>query len=146
MDELKAYLLPCNLEQLNDRINNLGVGIAQMGEQDTIRVHKEFLVATLGYMEELFGMRRDEENRRAASENPPLTLEQIRQMDGEPVWISEQKNGGQDLRGQWEQFAYEEPKYNLMAFWEFGSEVENTYDIADYGKTWLAYTRKPAGE
>lgn len=53
-----GMLLPCNLEQLNDRILNLDNGIARMGEQDTIRVHKAFLVDVLGYMEELLGLRR----------------------------------------------------------------------------------------
>lgn len=84
-------------------------------------------------------------NLRAVPENKPLSLEQIRQMDGEPVWISEQKNGGQDTREQWQQFAYEESEYGLMAFWEFGSEVENTYDTADYDKNWLAFAHKPEG-
>ena len=69
MEELKPCLLPCNLEQLNERVLNLGVGIAQMGEQDAIRVHKKFLVAILGYMEELLGMRREKENRHADPEN-----------------------------------------------------------------------------
>lgn len=86
------------------------------------------------------------ESLRPAPENKPLTLEQLRQMDEKPVWIVEVKNSKQDSRKQWQQFAYEEPKYNLMAFWEFGDEVENTYDVADYGKTWLAYARKPEQE
>jgi len=82
-------------------------------------------------------------NRRAQLDNQPLSLEQLRQMDENPVWISEQKSGGQDVREQWQQFAYEQSEYNLMAFWEFGNEVENTYDISDYSKTWLAYAYKP---
>ena len=61
-------LLPCNLEQLNERILNLGVGIAQMSEQDSIRVHKSFLVSVLGYMEELLAVR----NKIAAGEYKPV--------------------------------------------------------------------------
>lgn len=38
----------------------------------------------------------DEWYRRAQSDNPPLTLDELRQMDGEPVWIVE--NG----KGHWE--------------------------------------------
>lgn len=45
MEELKPCLLPCNLEQLNDSINTLALEIARMGEQDTIRVRKAFLIA-----------------------------------------------------------------------------------------------------
>lgn len=61
-------LLPCNFEQLNERILNLGIGIAQMGEQDTIRVHKSFLVSVLGYMEELLSIR----NKIASGEYAPV--------------------------------------------------------------------------
>ena len=80
MDELKPCLLPCNTQQLNDRINSLGLEIARMGENETLRVHKAFLIATLGYMEELLGMRYEEENHCAAPENKPLTLEQVKQL------------------------------------------------------------------
>ena len=75
MDELKPYPLLCNLEQLNDRINNLSAGLISMGEKDTIQVHKAFLETVLGYMEELLGMRREEENRRTQPENKPLSIE-----------------------------------------------------------------------
>lgn len=126
MDELKAYLLPCNLEQLNDRINSLGLEIARMGENETLRVRKAFLIATLGYMEELLGMRREEEDRRAATENNPLSLEQLRQMNGEPVWIKDLKI---PQRSHW---------------WVVEELCHGTWD--NYGKTWLAYARKPEQE
>ena len=69
MEKLKPCLLPCNLELLNDRINNLSAGLISMGEKETMSVNKKFLATVLDYMEELLGLRREEENRRAAPEN-----------------------------------------------------------------------------
>jgi len=74
------------------------------------------------------------------STNEPLTLEQLREMDGEPVWIVDIKHP--EYSG-WMQHAYDEDEYNLVAFWIFGNEVESTYSVDDYGNTWLAYCRKP---
>ena len=80
-----GMLLPCNLEQLNDRINNLSAGLIGMGDKDTIRVSRTFLNDVLNYMEELLGLRRAEENRRASPENDPLSLEQLKNMSGKAV-------------------------------------------------------------
>lgn len=71
MNELKACPILCNLEQLNDRINNLSTGLVSMGAKDTVLVHKAFLETVLGYVEELLGMRREKENCRAEPENKP---------------------------------------------------------------------------
>ena len=64
-------------------------------------------------------------NRRAEPANTPLTLDELRGMDGERIWF-------EDLRGG-----------------RFSRYVDN-FDIEDYrldtyGKTWLAYRRKPEG-
>ena len=86
MSELKPC--QCDLNLLNDRILNLGSGLATMPENGTMQVNKAFLTAVLGYMEELLGMRR------AQPTNEPLTLEELREMDGEPVFlIIEDVNG-----------------------------------------------------
>lgn len=76
---------------------------------------------------------------RAQPANEPLTLEELRGMDGEPVWVADSRSGS----SAWMQYAYEEAAYDLIAFWEFGSEVESAYCALDYGKTWLAYRRPP---
>ena len=84
-------------------------------------------------------------NRRAQPANEPLTLEQLKQMDGEPVWIVVEENGHYDYCG-----AY---KYGLWAI--LRTTITNPcatsvygiqYALKDYGKTWLAYRRKPGGE
>ena len=65
MPELKPCR--CDLNLLNDRILNLGAGLATMPENGTMQVNKAFLTAILGYMEELLGMRR------VQPANEPLT-------------------------------------------------------------------------
>ena len=57
--------------------------------------------------------------------NEPLTIEQLREMDGEPVWVKQ-------LKG--------------LSVCDTGSEDEDTPSEDDYGKTWLAYRRPPEGE
>lgn len=72
--------------------------------------------------------------------NDPLTPEQIREMDGEPVWIETA-----DIK-----------KANRWAFVDVGCEIVRFFDtrcgvkctvmgnhFRTYGKTWLAYRRKP---
>lgn len=76
-------------------------------------------------------------NRRAAPENKALTMDELRKMDGEPVWIVSGEKCG------WAQFGYED-EYGLN-FWLFGSEVEENFSPDGYRKTWLAYARKPEG-
>ena len=75
--------------------------------------------------------------------NDPLTLEELREMDGEPVWIETT-----DIK-----------KANRWAFVDVGSEVVRFFEtrcgvkcpvmgnlFRTYGKTWLAYRRKPEEE
>ena len=52
-----------------------------------------------------------------------LTLDELRKMDGEPVWLVNQ-NGG---------------RWVIMS----GVYLWNSRKNADYGKTWLAYRQKP---
>jgi len=74
--------------------------------------------------------------RRAAPENKPLTLEQLRQMDGEPVWvvmIGEAKPPICEI---------------VVECYKNGIKMASTEDTDDYGafdlygKTWLAYARR----
>jgi len=140
MNELKACPLLCNLEQLNDRINNLSAGLATMSGKHTIRVNRIFLTEVLSYMEELLGMRREEENRHAAPENKPLTMEELRRMDGEPVFaIPLNKNA--DWIEHWAILRKDIVTANSIST---KGRMYFLY-LKDYGKTWLAYARKPEG-
>lgn len=76
-------------------------------------------------------------NRRAAPENKALTLEQFRQMDGEPVWVEYLPHSGH----KWRIVRGWEKEYAGIAVmrWTDG-QIE---PLKDYGKTWLAYARRP---
>lgn len=71
--------------------------------------------------------------------NDPLTLEELRKMDGEPVWIVG-VSSIQSFQGHWD-----------ICEWENGEAVNFPHcmespDITLYGKTWLAYRRRPKEE
>ena len=68
-------------------------------------------------------------------ENKALTLEQLQQMDGEPVWVVCRNINAPPC---------------LMRVQNFNNRCvtddKEYYELfADYGKTWLAYARKPEG-
>lgn len=86
---------------------------------------------------ELMQQAADALERVTAPENKPLTLEELRQMNGDPVWLVTKRF--QD----WRQYTYSLPKDKLIAFWQFGDEEEDTFDINEYGKSVFAYAHKP---
>lgn len=61
----------------------------------------------------------------------PLTLEELRQMDGEPVWVH---NISADKL------------FWMLAYKDLASNRLGWLDYSDYGNTWLAYRRKPKEE
>ncbi len=66
--------------------------------------------------------------------NDPLTLEELREMDGEPVWVVP-LNDFDILPANYLVNAYAEQ----MVVDKFGAYL----DFEDYRKTWLAYRRRP---
>ncbi|WP_085833861.1 hypothetical protein [Clostridium merdae] len=142
MDEL---IMKCDLNLLNDRINNLSVGLTTMPENGTMQANKTFLLAIQNYMCELLRVRREMDNRSAAPENKPLTLEQLRQMEGEPVWTVTR---GLESSGRWELIEFSKCDFKGREVITLANIDEGQYDgFADtYGKTWLAYARKPEQE
>ena len=60
----------------------------------------------------------------------PLTLEELRQMDGEPVWV---QSPGVPEYGRW---AIVEGVGENCLF------LHDDFTCHDYGKTWLAYRQK----
>ncbi len=66
--------------------------------------------------------------------NKPLTLEELREMDGEPVWVVRKRE-------------YADGDYGYCVMNDFIAEVPGIshtwFDLKDYGKTWLAYRHKP---
>ena len=61
----------------------------------------------------------------------PLNLEELRQMDGEPVWV---QSPGIPEYGRW---AIVEGVGENCLF------LRDDFTCHDYGKTWLAYRQKP---
>ena len=68
------------------------------------------------------------------SSNDPLTLDELREMDGEPVWVVP-LNDFEILPANYLVNAYAEQ----IVVDKFGAYL----DFEDYGKTWLAYRRRP---
>ena len=62
--------------------------------------------------------------------NEPLTLDELRQMDGEPVWV---QSPGVPEYGRW---AIVEGVGENCLF------LRDDFTCHDYGKTWLAYRHK----
>lgn len=75
--------------------------------------------------------------REARDENPPLTLDELREMDGEPVWVVP-LNDFYILPANYLVNAYAEQ----IVVDKFGAYL----DFEDYGKTWQAYRRRTGGE
>ena len=69
--------------------------------------------------------------REAMDKNPPLTLEELREMDGEPVWVCE-PNG---TNGVW---GLVDLEYQMVRLHGGGLAIWENND-----KSWLAYRRKP---
>ena len=66
-------------------------------------------------------------------DNLPLTLEELREMDGEPVWV--------ETPG-----VREYGRYSIVEGADVDSKslfLRNDFTCHDYGKIWLAYRRKP---
>ena len=63
--------------------------------------------------------------------NEPLTLDELREMDGEPVWV---QSPGVPEYGRW---AIVEGVGENCLF------LRDDFTCHDYGKTWLAYRQKP---
>lgn len=68
----------------------------------------------------------------------PLTLEELLQMEGEPVWL----NRFDPSFTGWAEVNISISKENIW-FWRFGNEAAILTKLSDYGKTWLAYRHKP---
>lgn len=74
----------------------------------------------------------------AKAPNEPLTPEQLREMDGEPVWIANPDALGYGRWGIVDGVYQAEDDQVLM--------LRGDYSCHYYGKTWLAYRRPPEGE
>lgn len=70
--------------------------------------------------------------------NAPLTSEELRAMDGEPLWFVSTNDG----YGEWVIFQ----KLDVDEVWTFCAVGGTRRYDGDYGKDWLSYRRKPEPE
>lgn len=84
---------------------------------------------------------RDMWNQRTEQPNVPLTLDELRQMGGEPVWIQPAEPGGK-IPARWMLFEGERQDSHLFLFYPL-SGLSQGYAASAYRKTWLAYRRRP---
>lgn len=68
--------------------------------------------------------------------NKPLTLEQLRGIDGQPVWIKDLKTP--ECSG-WRMIYWDRGKYLVL----IAKSIQG-YILEEYGKTWFAYAQQPA--
>lgn len=85
--------------------------------------------------------------RRAEPENNPLTLEELREINGNPVWVVKKSYPSTD---KWESgFWYIVPESQtqkiLGGYLDYFFFDQKCFE-KDYGKTWLAYRQKPVSE
>ena len=87
-------------------------------------------------------------NRRAQPENKPLTPDELREMDGEPVWVHEVT--AEPIDGDY--WAIIDANVTCAYDYGSGAAISPATDgksrfahtpFSDYGKTWLAYRSKP---
>ena len=76
-------------------------------------------------------LRQQEHFREVTKKVEPLTLDELRQMDGEPVWV---QSPGVPEYGRW---AIVEGVGENCLF------LHDDFTCHEYGKTWLAYRQKP---
>lgn len=68
-------------------------------------------------------------------ENKPLTMEQLRKIDGQPVWVEDLKNHD---RSAWRLIYWDRGKYLVLI-----AKSSDGYILEEYGQTWLAYAYPP---
>ena len=76
-------------------------------------------------------------SRRAAPENKALTLEELKQMNGMPIWVIGKRALGTDVNG-WMLITTKSSRPAAL-------DCTGACNFGTYGQTWLAYTRKPEG-
>lgn len=75
----------------------------------------------------------------------PLTLEQLQEMNGEPVWITSVKKDGK-IPSRWVLYSGKSESRDREDVYVFATTggIAQGYTGAVYGKTWLAYAYQPA--
>ena len=111
-------------EQFNAEIDDLYDACSD-ADRDVLVKQREIVEYTIS------ALRQQEHFREVTKKVEPLTLDELRKMDGEPVWG---QSPGVPAYGRW---AIVEGVGENCLF------LRDDFTCHDYGKTWLAYRQKP---
>ncbi len=76
--------------------------------------------------------------------NTPLTVEELRQLEGEPVWVKIiDSTDFSDPKDAFDDYGLVRKSWVRMWDRERGDVVTVSHHFEEYGKTWLAYRNKP---
>lgn len=78
------------------------------------------------------------DKKRRKPSNEALTIEQLREMVGEPVWV---QTPGIPQYGRWVIVAGVDTEYGQSTLY-----CQGDYTCRNYGRDWIAYRRPPEGE
>lgn len=80
----------------------------------------------------------------ATSPNNPLTIDQLREMDGEPVWVKVSENWRESgIKDGWRLVRLHKSDDRIRIY-TYDTHFGPTFVAEqDYGQSWIAYRRKP---
>lgn len=145
-NRLMHYIFPDEQIQLDGTIAKLTQKIAAVVEDTTDKAIVEAILAAaraegvtdLYLIDKTFILDAIREKRER--ENPkPLTIEELRQMNGQPVYVVPQDEFHD--RKYWEEWCVLDSDEAVPPGIEYWS-----WALEDYGKTWTAYRHKPKEE
>lgn len=105
--------------------------IKQLDGADVAVLNRDFFKFNQAIIIAISALRQQEHFREATKKMEPLALDELRKMDGEPVWV---QSPGVPEYGRW---AIVEGVGENCLF------LRDDFTCHDYGKTWLAYCQKP---
>ena len=77
-------------------------------------------------------------------QNKPLLMEQLRQMDGEPVWVETSKNWKESgVTGGWGLIRFHTSDNRVRIYIYDTRHGATYYAQQDYGISWWAYSHRP---
>lgn len=97
-------------------------------------------ICTIPGLDDLILWAADIIDRRLAPENKPLTLDQLRQMDGEPVYCIGKTRFDTNFKG-WKVLVKNSLNPDAISFTD-----NSNFLVTRYGEQFLAYARKPEQE
>lgn len=113
--------------------------------QDVYEAHREYLTINPNYCPmcgKPLSVGAKERTTLPEEANEALTLEELREMDGQPVWTV---TLGLEGSGRWELLTFDlitACPFKEMILMVNLCEGDARYEIDTYGKTWIAYRRK----